>query len=71
MTFKNDFVVWLFLSDTQLNIYRDFLELSAVKEVRDLSLTVLVCGLFNIPANMQICLGDGSAEAIIHADTLT
>ncbi|KAK7087529.1 hypothetical protein V1264_021567 [Littorina saxatilis] len=33
MTFKNDFVVWLFLSDTQLNIYRDFLELDSVKEL--------------------------------------
>ena len=33
MTFKNDFVVWLYLSDTQLKIYRDFLELDSVKEV--------------------------------------
>ncbi|XP_076472962.1 DNA excision repair protein ERCC-6-like [Babylonia areolata] len=33
MMFKNDFVVWLYLSDTQLNIYRDFLELASVKEL--------------------------------------
>lgn len=35
MKCKNDFVIWLFLSDTQIKIYQDFLELESVKEVCD------------------------------------
>ncbi|PAA89571.1 hypothetical protein BOX15_Mlig019690g1, partial [Macrostomum lignano] len=31
LTRKNDVVVWLFMSQTQLNIYRDFLQLDQVK----------------------------------------
>ena len=30
---KNDLIVWLFMSETQLKIYKDFLELDSVKEV--------------------------------------
>ena len=33
MTRKNDFVVWMFLSDIQMRIYRDFLQLDNVKEL--------------------------------------
>ena len=33
MTRKNDLIVWTFLKETQLNIYRDFLSLDSVKEV--------------------------------------
>lgn len=33
MTYKNDLVIWLYLSENQVKIYRDFLELDSVQEV--------------------------------------
>ena len=34
LTRKNDFIVWLYMSGTQIQIYRDFLGLERVKEVQ-------------------------------------
>ncbi|KAK7474484.1 hypothetical protein BaRGS_00034238, partial [Batillaria attramentaria] len=42
MMYKNDFVVWLFLSETQLKIYQDFLQLDSVKELLTSSQSPLV-----------------------------
>ena len=33
LTRKNDFIIWLYLSPTQLQIYEDFVKLDRVKEV--------------------------------------
>ena len=33
LTRKNDFVVWLYMSESQIKIYSDFLGLERVKEV--------------------------------------
>lgn len=33
MTHKNDFIIWVYLSEVQQRIYQDFLETDEVKQV--------------------------------------
>lgn len=38
LTRKNDLIAWVYLTETQQQIYRDFIEQPAVKEVLNLPL---------------------------------